>query len=215
MPRSAQRRARCRGRSRRRSRRRAPGRRGRRPPAPRTAAARRSGWSGRPARTSPIARGRGAPRRVDPRLDPDRRQLDHLGAERRAGVAARPLAWARARVTTTRAAVQRPALEPGERLAARDDRRRRRSSPGRRSPSRSTALGDRRPASRRRCAGRASCRARPPRPARRRSRPGRDQRRGDLAEALDAHVEDEGAGEARRAPPSRAPSPASRGPRGR
>ena len=39
---------------------------------------------------------------LDSRLDPDRRQLDHLGAERRAGCAARPLAWARARVTTTR-----------------------------------------------------------------------------------------------------------------
>ena len=46
----------------------------------------RSGWSGRSGRSRAIAAGRGAHLvALDPRLDPDRRQLDHRRAEARAG----------------------------------------------------------------------------------------------------------------------------------
>jgi hypothetical protein len=82
---------------------------------------------------------------VDPRLDPDRRQLDDLAPSPRSR-AARPLACGAGRVTTT-FAVQRPALEPGEPLApaahrADDDQRRRRSRPRSTAPAISPAWRD-------------------------------------------------------------------------
>ena len=104
-------------------------------------------------------------------------------APRSRRVAARPLAWARARVTTTRRPCSGPALEPGELLAARgdradDDQRRRLDLLA------LDRLGDRPQRRRRRCAGRARCRVRSPRPARSGSRPAGDQRRRVLAPAV-------------------------------
>ena len=58
--------------------------------------------------------------------------------------AASPLACARARVTATRAAVQRAALEPGEPLAQRPRPRRRRVTAGGRMPLGRARVGDRR-----------------------------------------------------------------------
>ena len=151
---------------------------------------------------------RSAARSGSPAARPPRRR-----APRR--VAARPLAWARARVTTTRrpCSGRRSSQASDSRRA--DDRRRRRSAPERRSRSRSTAAASVAERRARPSAGRPSCRARSRPPARPASRPAGDQRRGVLGQPPDAHVEDERAGEARRAPPSRARSPASRGPRGR
>ena len=58
---------------------------------------------------------------LDPRLDPDRRQLDHLGAELAQGRGEAAGLGAGAGDDDA-AAVQRPALEPGELLAALGDR---------------------------------------------------------------------------------------------
>ena len=103
--------------------------------------------------------------------------------------AARPLAWARARVTTTRRAVQGAALQPGDRLAPRRHRAgehdRRRAD--RRRGDRRGQLGERR--------GHGSlARHRPPLDSSRRLAavaPRRDQALGHLGQPLDAHVEDE------------------------
>ncbi len=107
---------------------------------------------------------------LDPRLDPDRRQLDHLGAEiaQRLRQAARLGAGAG---DDDAAAVQGPALEPGQRLAALhhradDDQRRGAYALA------LDRLGEACRGWRRRCAARPSCRARPRRRARRhRGRP--------------------------------------------
>ena len=58
---------------------------------------------------------------LDARLDPDRRQLDHLGAEAAQGRGEAACLGAGAGDDDA-AAVQRPALQPGERLAALDHR---------------------------------------------------------------------------------------------
>ena len=82
----------------------------------------RWGWSGRPARSRRSRRPRARTSSlVEPRLDPDRRQLDDLGAERAQGrgQAARLGAGAG---DDDPPAVQGAALEPGERLAPRDHR---------------------------------------------------------------------------------------------
>ena len=115
-------------------------------------------------------------------------------APRSRRVVASPLAWARARVTTTRRPLQGAALQPGERLAAlhhrADDDNRRGAD------SFAFYRGGDRP--QRRCDG-----ALPGHRAaldRRRGlvpvTAGLDQRRRVLGHPLDAHVEDEGAGEA-------------------
>ena len=87
-------------------------------------------------------------------------------------VAARPLAWARARVTTTRRPWSGRRSSQAERLASRhhraDDDQRRGLRPPRARPPRPVCR-----AWRRRCAARPSCRARPPR----RARPRRARRR--------------------------------------
>ncbi len=137
-------------------------------------------------------------RRVEARLDPDRRQLDRLGAEaaERRGEPARLGAGAG---DDHAPAVERAALEPGERLApfdhGADHDQRRGADPL--APHRLGQRGERRgdgPLARHRAAL-----------DRRRGllgvAPGLDQRRGVLGQPLDAHVEDEGAREGGERPP--------------
>jgi hypothetical protein len=82
------------------------------PPAARTAAARRSGWSGTPGRSA-----RGRARAVD-RDDPDRRRLDHASAPSDAARGQRR--WpGPARASPRRQAGERAALEPLQPLAQR------------------------------------------------------------------------------------------------
>ncbi len=113
----------------------------------------------------------------------------------RRGVAPMPLAWARARVTTTRlpCSGRRSSQAIASRRAATGPK-----SEDRRGlePGLGTAAGERRQRRRRRSAGPAGCRARP----RPRARPGRARRRSGAAaisrQVLHAHVEDERAREA-------------------
>ena len=148
-------------------------------PSPRRAGGPRWGWSGRPARSRRSRRPRAAPRRSrsaarsgSPAARPPRRRA-------RAASRARPLAWARARVTTTR----RPCS--GRRSSQASCSRRAATSPttisaGAFDRLALDRLGDRPQRRRRRCAGPAMCRVRsPPRArrgrARRRSAPPRSR----------------------------------------
>ena len=126
------------------------------------------------------------------RLDRDRGQLEHLGAELPRAASRSSLACSRARVTTTRAAEQRARARTRRGRARRRRRRRSRSAP------RTPDVGDRRRAWRGPCAGRAGCRCAPRRPACRRARPPAIRRCGDLGDAARAHEDHEraaGAGE--------------------
>ena len=181
-------RARCPGRSRRPSRRRASARRragGRRRRGARTAPRRRWGWS---RRSGHRARGRAA-----------RRRRAAAGCGWRAPAAtfapsassrrARPLAWARARVTATRQPAQRPRRQPRDLLGERGDR----PDDGDRRRAHvvlACELGDRLE----RAGHLALRRERPRFDDRRRLRarpPGGDQRRGDLRQLAHAHVQHE------------------------
>ena len=145
--------------------------------APRTAGSPRSGWSGRRARTRGWTGPRRAPRpsRAGARSGSPAARQPRRRAPR--SVAARPLAWARARVTTTRRpwrgrrSSQRDRLAPRRHRADQHDRGRAEGLP--RTPPRATRRG-----SRSRSAGPASCRApRPPPARRRRGRPRSGARR--------------------------------------
>ena len=143
---------------------------------------------------SPIAATAGAHLlALDPRLDPDRRQLDHLGAEVAQGRGEAAGLGAGAGDDDA-AAVQRAALEPGEVLAAGGDR----ADDDQRRGADLLALdrGGDRPQ------GRDDGALAGPGAAFDRGgrlvgvAPGGDQRRRVLGQPFDAHVEDERAGEA-------------------